>query len=307
MTFLQNLWRDLVDKRLWPVAVALLLGLVAVPFLIDTGSSAPAAPAAAAATAQVPGAVTAQIAVAAAPGSGPVQRSGKSRDPFKPLVYAKVPKATTSATAGVGATAKTAAGTASSSSSGSSSSGGSSSTGSTSKGTTTTSTTPTTTTTPRTTTRTKLFSYAIAVAVKRAGRTTTRRNLRAISYLPSAVYPLVTFLGVKSDGQTATFLLSDNVDVLGTGSQCRPSTTQCDVVELKAGENVLLAREPKLGEPVKRYRLVLRRVALREVAATPKAKATSRRATTRAAASALPVLADDLAPSRQVTRTRTSR
>jgi hypothetical protein len=300
MTFFQNLWRDLVDKRLWPVAAALLLGLVAVPFLIDTGSPTPAASAVAVVPGVVAAPVTAQIAVAAAPDGAQVERSGTSRDPFKPLVFAKVPKAAT--TAGVGAPAKSAAGV-----SAPSAGVGVPSRGGGAKPAPKPTTTPTTaTTTPppaTTTTKTKLFSYAIAVAVKRAGRTTTLRGLRAITYLPSAAYPLATFLGVKADGKTATFLLSDGVGVIGTEKHCQPAATRCGVLELKAGENVVLARTPKLGEPVKRFRLILRRVALREVVPAKQTAATRKRAATRAAATTGPGFPTDLAPSRQVTRT----
>jgi hypothetical protein len=57
MSAVRNLITDLVDRRLWPVAVALLAALVAVPVLLGGGSKSPApAPAAPlAATAANPG------------------------------------------------------------------------------------------------------------------------------------------------------------------------------------------------------------------------------------------------------------
>ena len=43
--FLLDLWHDLKEKRLWPVAVVLLAALVAVPVLLAKPSSAPSGPA----------------------------------------------------------------------------------------------------------------------------------------------------------------------------------------------------------------------------------------------------------------------
>src|SRR5918998_5405677 len=43
--FLLDLWHDLREKRLWPVAVVLLLGLVAVPVLLAKPAEEPTAPA----------------------------------------------------------------------------------------------------------------------------------------------------------------------------------------------------------------------------------------------------------------------
>ena len=45
MTTLRNIWTDLVEKRLWPVAVVLAAGLLAVPFVLAKGGEEPALPA----------------------------------------------------------------------------------------------------------------------------------------------------------------------------------------------------------------------------------------------------------------------
>ena len=39
MPFLKNIGHDLIEKRLWPVAVLLVLALVAVPVLLGGGSA----------------------------------------------------------------------------------------------------------------------------------------------------------------------------------------------------------------------------------------------------------------------------
>ena len=62
MTFLRNIGADLVEKRLWPVAVALLVALVAIPALLGSSAKEPAedgvSPALAAAAAKSQPAVT---------------------------------------------------------------------------------------------------------------------------------------------------------------------------------------------------------------------------------------------------------
>lgn len=303
MTFLQNLWRDLVDKRLWPVVVGLLVALVAVPLVISSGDT-PAAVSSATPVGVVGGPAaeaTAEIAVAAVPGGRVVNRGGKSRDPFKPLVFAKTPKTPASATATAASSPRGAAAGGVAGPGPSSASSG----GTPAKPDSRPTPVPAATR-PTTTTRTRLLSYAMTVAVKRSGRTTTRRGIRAITYLPSSDYPLVTFLGVKSDGVTATFLLAEGVEVLNGRTACRPSDSRCELVELKATENVLLARTPKAGAAMKRFRLTVRSIALREVQATRSAAAahSSRSSSggSRVTGGALPLSATELAPVRQVTR-----
>lgn len=306
MTFFQNLWRDLVDKRLWPVAIALVLAAVAVPFLIGSGSSPPVGAASSATPPAATGASTAQIAVAARPGDKPVRRAGAARDPFKPLVFAKSAVGTAAAASGVAASGAT--GTASTASgvsgvTGTAGTGGGSGAGAASGA----ASTPASRSTPTTTTvtKTKLVDYALSVQIKRSGKLTVRKGLRAVTYIPSPAYPLLSFLGVKSDGRTATFLVSDGVAVSGADRVCRPSRATCRLLELQAGDNVLLTRTPPSGGEAKRYRVRIVRLALTETTRAPVARtsgragqATTRAATARAAGAAPPLR---LAPARQVT------
>src|SRR5215218_5236322 len=86
--FLLDLWHDLKEKRLWPVAVVLLAALVAVPVLLAKPSSAPP-PAAPTATAAGPKPdVLKQLARVklgeAAPGDGSTLGVFDPGDPFKP-------------------------------------------------------------------------------------------------------------------------------------------------------------------------------------------------------------------------------
>lgn len=300
MSFLQNLWRDLVDKRLWPVAVALVLAAVAVPVLMGGGSSTVAtAPATTPpADAAVPG--TAQVTVAVDGGTKERSRAGSARDPFKPLIFAKVAKAP--ATASTAAPSSSAGGTPSASPSIGSGSGSGSGTGSSPQSSTpvtpsapsTPSASPTTPTVTHTTR--KFYTYALTLQLKRSGKISWRHNLQAVSYVPSPSAPLLAFLGVRSDGKTATFLVGDRVQVSSKTASCRPSPQNCRFLELKQGDTVLFAKIPSNGAAAKHYRLSLTRVAFVPMSKATRAAATRR---TRAAGSAA---APALAAPQQVTR-----
>lgn len=298
MSFFQNLWRDLVDKRLWPVAVALVLAAIAVPLIIGSGSEAEldsAAPAPAA-----PAAAQPQVAVADAPDAKQRSRSGKSRDPFKALVFAKVAK-TASATAGTGAGTTPSSGGAAGSPSGQA--GSVVPVAPSGSGTTKPGATPpgkTTPAAPSTTTTTRLFDYALSFQVKRSGKLATSRGVRAVSYVPSASYPLLSFLGVKANGKTATFLVSDRVTVSGNDRVCRPSRAACRFLELEAGDNVLLAKAPPKGQGIRHFRLMLGRVGLVPVRRTTTAKSAR---TARAAGDQDWTAELNLQPARAVSRT----
>src|SRR5690242_12377234 len=85
MSFLRNVLRDLVEKRLWPVAIALVAALVAVPIVLggssDAGAPAADVAAAPAGAADQPAAGAEAVSLAT-PAEGPVDRPGKTRDPF---------------------------------------------------------------------------------------------------------------------------------------------------------------------------------------------------------------------------------
>jgi len=86
MNFARALLRDLVDKRLWPVAVLLAATLVAVPLLIGGGGSADNGPPAPAAAVDAGASASASQSAPAVELVGPASvhsRAGKVRDPFR--------------------------------------------------------------------------------------------------------------------------------------------------------------------------------------------------------------------------------
>ncbi len=81
MTTLRNIWADLVEKRLWPVALVLAAGLLAVPLVLAKGGDEPVAvPAGGAVIAASAADDTEVVTLDVAPA---VRRhDGRGRDPF---------------------------------------------------------------------------------------------------------------------------------------------------------------------------------------------------------------------------------
>ena len=106
MPFLTNVWRDLVEKRLWPIALGLVAVLVAVPLTLGSGGSSASKPAGAAPAAGTT-ATTASTgeAVVSVKDAPPAlrRRPGALRDPFvqpkalKKATDAQAPSASTQA------------------------------------------------------------------------------------------------------------------------------------------------------------------------------------------------------------------
>ena len=79
----RTLVRDLIKKRLWPVAIALVVALVAVPVLIGSSGTAVAPPPAATVAPVTPGAVSPDQAISvSAPAVLGKSRPGPVNDPF---------------------------------------------------------------------------------------------------------------------------------------------------------------------------------------------------------------------------------
>src|SRR5262245_54634179 len=98
-SFGKGVWRDLRDKRLWPVALALVIALVAIPVVLaQPAPKGPAAPAPIA-NANGPAALVASPASIRSNTGGAVV-VGKFKDPFKQQHVPKPPKEDTGATSG---------------------------------------------------------------------------------------------------------------------------------------------------------------------------------------------------------------
>jgi hypothetical protein len=266
MSFLRNVLHDLVEKRLWPVAVALVAALVAVPIVLGGQSSATTNTPTAVADASTStngltdhrDAARAQVVSLEEQAAGKVARSGKVKDPF---VQHHQPRATdaqvkTAVKAVAGALSDAFGGTKSSSST----STDTSSSGSTGGTTPTPATSTPTTTTPSTTPAKKpsVDTYKVDVRFGESGTEKDYKNVARLTPLPSSDNPFFVFLGVGEDQKTATFLINGDVVPTGDG-HCTPSSQDCQQITLKPGDLEFFDMSSGTAGVVQ-YQLELRRI-----------------------------------------------
>jgi hypothetical protein len=276
MSFLRNLLHDLVEKRLWPVAVALVAALVAVPIVLggqsDAGTATPAVVADASATstnglADHRDVARAQVVSLEEQAAGKVSRPGKVRDPFvqhhQPRLTDAQIKTAVKATATALSTAfgggkSTDATGSTDSSTGSSSTGGETSAPASSTPTTTT--TPSTggTTTPTTTKPESKDVFRVDVTFGESGAEKQYNNVARLTPLPSSDNPFFVFLGVSDDKKSATFLINGDVVPTGDG-HCDPSPQDCQQITLKPGDLEFFDMQSGTAGVVQ-YQLELRRI-----------------------------------------------
>jgi hypothetical protein len=236
-TFFIDLWHDLRERRLWPVAVGLLAAIVAVPVILFKPASDAAPPTAAAP--KPTGVATLPVVNVE---SGPVQGSKleafreSEKNPFKPMKDLAENPSDSAGTKGPGgdtpaaATATGPGSTGSDAGSTGGTSGGSVSGGSPSGGTTTPGGTTTRTT--------QWFRYAADFSFGRTGDKAKKFERAAnFTLLPSETKPTVVFLGVGSDGKTAMFFVADAGFTAGGEGACNAEGAACRYVTLKLGES----------------------------------------------------------------------
>jgi hypothetical protein len=239
MSIVQDLISDLREKRLWPVAVALLVALVAVPVVLSSGSNSgvPVAqiPPAPGPSASVPG----LPAVSVTPTPSNARLTGRQRNPFTQQV-----KKSSSVRPGGSSTSSTpplASNGSGKGSSGSSSSGSSKSStvsGSVGGGSTTvpsttpTATTPAATPPPAPTTLSATQAYHVTLSLTNsAGGADTVDPVQRLSLIPSRNLPLLVELGVLHGGHRVLFAVEPGTVVQGPG-RCTPGPIDCEIISL---------------------------------------------------------------------------
>jgi hypothetical protein len=227
-TPLRGLWDELVERRLWPLALALVVALVAVPVLLSKPAkpATPIAPAPAAAgspTVAFEPAVTADGKKSSEirknlrhftrknpftpqGGGGGGGASADTSGTATPTSVTPTTDSTTPETFGAGGTGST------------DSSGSTGSTGSTGSS-------------GGSTQKTFYYHYTADVSFGKKGEEDDK-TLSEFRALPSSENPILVFMGVKSDGKTAVFLISANASVIGDG-KCSPSDTECTFLYMK--------------------------------------------------------------------------
>jgi len=222
---LLELWHDLRAKRLWPVAVLLVVALVAVPVVLKKNSSTPPASTPPAASASSAGDNSKAVVVA---DTGTAQGSTlgvfNKKDPFKPdkaVLSAAHPKPTPAPKSpprppGGGSTP---------------SGGNGSSPGSSNGGGVQVTPQPTKPEAPK-----GPFAYTVDVKFGKRGETRVHHDVQKLDVLPNQNNPLLVFLGVNTAGDTAVFLTDTSLKAAGEGT-CKPNGDTCSFLYLKLDKN----------------------------------------------------------------------
>ncbi len=218
MSFLNDTWRFLVQRKLLPVALLLLGAAVAVPMLLKEEPAPAPAPEVAVKSDKQAVLATEPIVTQAADGDRAGRRRvlGSRKDPFKPQATpTPTPKPETAPAAEKPADAGApAAGGDKGSSVGASPA-------------------PTVPVTPK-----KKKSYELYELTVRFGSTSAdvkRRDVKRLQALPSAGNPVLIYLGVLDDKKTAVFMLDSGVVAQGDG-ECKPTRTTCETIHIREGE-----------------------------------------------------------------------
>ena len=231
--FFSDLWADLREKRLWPVALLLLVGLVAVPVVLAKPfqEPAPLPPDQSSQQSGLPKGATEVVAASEQIGAGSALDLFDPKDPFRPpesILKKAEPDTmagTSSTPAGPSASAGASAPSGSSPSFGGDTggSGGSGGGGGGGGG-----------SIPAPITRTQHYTYVVDVTFKANSRIRKVRGMRRLDMLPSERSPLLIFMGVGSGGNNAVFLVDSTLKGFGEG-RCKPSNSDCSFLYMGAG------------------------------------------------------------------------
>ena len=241
--FMLDLWQDLQQKRLAPVAIALLLALVAVPVLLaKPAKDGSPAPVPRVSSAQRENANRALAALSQVKLGNEKVGSGSTLGVFDPHNPFKAPKsAVKKQVASTGTTgAGPGSGSTTSSSGGTPGSNGGTTSGGTTGGTTTGGTPGGTD--GGTTTTTTVFKYVVDVTFEANGRTRHIKGLEKLDMLPSQQSPLLIFMGVTANGGNAVFMVDSTLKAAGEG-KCKPSPSQCAFAYIGAGSEYMFRND----------------------------------------------------------------
>jgi len=256
---LRSVWDELVERRLWPVALVLVVAIVAVPVLLaKPAKQPPVPPTPPAATGAGPGVAFQPAVSAEGKKSSEIRKKVRRftrKNPFTPhglslsaASAAGTAQPTTGTTGATGAVSSPSDLTSSLSGggttgSGSSSTGSSGSTGSTG-----------------TSTKTFYYHYTVDVKFGKTGEEDAK-TLSEFRALPSSDNPVLVFMGVKNDGKSAVFLIAANATTTGDG-KCSPTDTECTFLYLAKGDKETIEAVDTSGA-VTDYTLELRDIKIK--------------------------------------------
>jgi len=233
-----DVWHDLREKKLAPVAILLLAALIAVPTLMAKSPAPAPTPVSPPANegATVPGAGAPQLKPVALLEDSDLD-TYRPKNPFAPLPSLKAPSdldvvdtpgADTGAGSGAGAAPDLAGG-------GSGSSTPSFDGGGSGGGSVPSSPSPGPTPGPGPDAQTTLYTYVVDLDFGPPGRERARKGVARLEILPNKEKPLLVFLGVSADNKEAVFLADSTASQTGEG-RCEPDVDTCTFIFLSTAE-----------------------------------------------------------------------
>lgn len=273
MSAVTNIWRQLVQRRLWPVAILLLAALVAVPLTLAKDPEPAPVPSAPAATGGKDELAVTPIVAKAAPEDRGARRRvlGAAKNPFKVkkaddgVVSSDQPTGSSGITSGPGGGVTPAP---------IDGAGGGDTGGGGAAPTAPSAPAPTTPAEPKPPVKT----YAPDELTVRFGGSDAggeRQSLERLQPLPSAEQPVLIYLGLLKDGKTAEFLVDHGVQAIGDG-ECRPSPELCETLRLRAGDTEFLDVVDATGAVGGQFQLDLIKVHNSKQASASRARSSSK-------------------------------
>lgn len=242
MNAIKDTWRQLVRRRLWPVAVLLVAALVAVPMVL---AKAPAAPPATATPKLEDDADMSTFVTLAENGTETERRRvlGDPKDPFEPKALPKAKKSKKADQADDAEPTPTAT-PEPKPDSGTGTGGGSAPTAPTA---------PVPTATPAPTV--PAFSIRVRFGTTEGGELAAK-TVERLSVLPDEENPVLVYRGVEDNGKVAIFELTGKVDAQGDGT-CEPRPEDCQYLKLRVGETEFITVTETGTETDAQYQLDL--------------------------------------------------
>ena len=238
MSVPRNMLKELVDRKLWPIALVLIIALVAVPVLLTKKAPTDIVTPPTGPLPYSSGTTLPAISIQASPTNSKLAGSG--RNPFTPQHVAT----TTTTTVAAVTTPSPSTGTDTTSTG----SGTSSSTGSGAGAPTApTTSAPTTPVKPAPTGLTPTQSYHVSLALTTSnGGVNTIDPVQRLSILPSKQEPMLIELGVLQGGHSVLFVVEPGTVVSGAGT-CTPGPIDCEVLSLNPGQQAGISKQTASG------------------------------------------------------------
>jgi hypothetical protein len=246
MNFLTTTWRQLVRRRLWPVALLLVAALAAVPVLLSRDAEPvippePTASAPATEQTEKADATLAKPVVAKASTTDRARRRrvlGSRKDPFRPapVKKAKKKKAVETKKPAEKKTETT-----------------------TSAPTTSAPSTPTTPAAPvEPAKKPKVYAKdSLIVRWGDANADLKKSNLKKLGAIGNSTDDLLVYLHLTDHGKKAIFMVDASLTPTGDGT-CKPHPSTCETIELAVGETEFFdVIDPETGDTTAQYELDL--------------------------------------------------